>query len=103
MTQEGSVAATPAMSVMPDTTVAPPAARITSTATIAPSAMLRSRPMTMWWRGQSRIRDVTRSTTPIAPEVVHSIATTARRSRTGEPDRALVMSCRTSPCTSSGR
>ena len=41
--------------------------------------MFRSRPVTTSWRGQSRIRDSQRSRTPIAPDVVHSIADDRQR------------------------
>ena len=46
-------------------------------ATSPPSPMFRMRPVTTSWRGHPRIRDSQRSMTPIAPELVHSIATSA--------------------------
>ena len=79
------------------------AARITPAATTAPRPMLRRRPRTMWWRSPPSMRDRQRSMTPIAPEVVQSIATTARTSTWAELARVPTTSRSTSAWTSSGR
>ena len=74
-------------------TGAPALAARTMIAMPAPSAMLRSRPVTMLWRSQSRIRDSQRSMTPMAPDVVHSIAASAMASSTGELSRVPSTRC----------
>ena len=52
--------------------------------------------MTIEWRGAPSIRDSQRSTTPIAPDVVHSIVATATARSCGEllrvPSTSRVMS-----------
>ena len=72
-------------------------------ATPAPSSTLRARPSTIEWRGASSIRDSQRSMTPIAPDVVHSIVTTASASSSGELSRVPVTRRVMSPWTASGR
>ena len=84
-------------------TGAPPEAAATITATPAPSSMFRSRPPMIEWRGASSIRDSQRSITPMAPDVVHSIAMSAIAISSGELSRVPVTSDLMSACTASGR